>query len=184
MKIEMGQNWVYFVETKVETLLETGVSSPFCRRCFEKGAFLQSRDILLGLLPPFTCSFSDFWGFFHNSRAKKKKKKKRFINPCIFLFFLHLLPNSSNWVNFAVLCYCCFYSGIFFSSFMDPKGHFTCGITETLSYQVCVYPEQTSLIIFYLLQGSTHPNHSWCLDSHWLVWVSQLKENLQEQRQH
>lgn len=52
-----------------------------------------------------------------------------------------------------------------------------------LSYQDCVFPEQTSLIISYLVQGATHPNQRCCLDSHWLVWVSQFKEKLQKQRQ-
>lgn len=52
-----------------------------------------------------------------------------------------------------------------------------------LSYQDCVFPEQTSLIVSYLVQGASHPNQRCCLDSHWLVWVSQFKEKLQKQRQ-
>lgn len=52
-----------------------------------------------------------------------------------------------------------------------------------LFYQGYVFPEQTSLIIFDILQAATHPDHECCLDSHWLVWVSQFKENLQRQEE-
>lgn len=178
---EMGWNWVspwfYFVEWEAETLLETSFSH--CSRgWFDRRDFLESRDILH--TPPSSSHLQLFWGFLTIQEPKRKKQnktKKKGHKAWIFSTSFQILLAGLILLLFSLLWY-------FLSSFMDPRGLFTCDITETLSSQECAYPVQSSLIAFYLLQEATPPNHWWCLDSHWLVWVSQFKENVQKQRQH
>lgn len=90
---------------------------------------------------------------------KSERKKKGCTNPCFFY------PSFQTLLAGLILLFL-FLLRYFLPSFMDPRCPFTCDITKTLSYQDCVYPEQTSLIIFYLVQGARHPNPWWCLDSH------------------
>lgn len=113
----------------------------------------QTSSILLP--PPLICSFSDPWGFLTIQEPKRKEKKKggggdTRHKAWVFNTSFQTLLAGLILLLFGLLWY-------FLSSFMDPWGLFTCDITETLSSQDCVYPVQTSLIVFYLLQESNTP---------------------------
>lgn len=148
--------WFCFVEWEAETLLETGVFSHCSRGWFDRGDFLQNTDILH--TPPSSSYLQLFWPLrvSHNSRTKEKRKKKRGggggtrHKAWVFNTSFQTLLAGLILLLFRLLWY-------FLSSFMDPWGLFTCDITETLSSQDCVYPVQTSLIVFYLLQESNTP---------------------------